>query len=208
MEITTDMIKELRDKTNCGIMDCRNALKKADGNMELAMRELRQKGLQTAAKRADRVSAEGKVQVYIHGEGRLVVVVEVNAETDFVGKSAMFQELAQELALQIAAANPKYISDKDVPADVLAHEKEMIEARARLEGKKDTVMPKIVEGYMKKFYEEQVLMDQKYFRDENRTVSDLFNEKVSALGENIVIRRFIRWQLGEASQTPEASVAE
>ncbi|MEA4811321.1 MAG: translation elongation factor Ts [Anaerolineaceae bacterium] len=208
MEITTEMIKELRDKTNCGIMDCRNALKKADGNMELALRELRQKGLQTAAKRADRVSAEGKIQVYIHGEGRLVVVVEVNAETDFVGKSPMFQELAQELSLQIAAANPEYITDKDVPEDVLAHEKEMIEAKARLEGKSEAVMPKIVEGYMKKFYEEKVLMQQKYFRDENRTVADLFNEKVSALGENIIIRRFIRWQLGEASQNTETPEAE
>lgn len=208
MEITTEMIKELRDKTNCGIMDCRNALKKADGNMELAMRELRQKGLQTAAKRADRVSAEGKVQVYIHGEGRLVVVVEVNTETDFVAKSPMFQELAQELSLQIAAGNPKYIAEKDIPADVIAHEKELIEAKARLEGKKEAVLPKIVEGYMKKFYEENVLMDQKYFRDENRTVSDFFNEKLSALGENIIVRRFIRWQLGEASQLPETPQAE
>jgi len=208
MEITTDMIKELRDKTNCGIMDCRNALKKADGNMELALRELRQKGLQTAAKRADRVSSEGKIQVYVHGEGRLVVVVEVNAETDFVGKSPMFQELAQELALQIAAANPEYVSAKDIPESVLAHEKEMIEAKARLEGKKEAVMPKIVEGYMKKFHEEKVLMEQKYFRDENRTVADLFNEKVSALGENIIIRRFIRWQLGELSQPTEEPEAE
>ena len=204
MQITIDMIKELREKTGCGIMDCRTALEKANGNMEAALEELREKGLKTAEKRADRVAAEGRLEVYVHSDGRLVVVVEVNCETDFVAKTASFQELAHELALQIAAANPTYISEADIPAEVIEAETKTITERSRAEGKPETIIPKIVEGYLKKFKDEHVLLNQKYIRDESRTVLDLVNDKVSSLGERIVIRRFIRWTLGETSQAPQA----
>jgi elongation factor Ts len=204
MQITIDMIKELREKTGCGIMDCRTALEKANGNMEAALEELREKGLKTAEKRADRVAAEGRLEVYVHSDGRLVVVVEVNCETDFVAKTASFQELAHELALQIAAANPTYISEADIPAEVIEAETKAITERSRAEGKPETIIPKIVEGYLKKFKDEHVLLNQKYIRDETRTVLDLVNDKVSSLGERIVIRRFIRWTLGETSQAPQA----
>lgn len=203
MEITIDMIKELREKTGCGIMDCRTALENANGNMEAALEELREKGLKTAEKRADRVAAEGRLEVYLHSGGRLVVVVEVNCETDFVAKTAAFQELAHELALQIAAANPTYISVADIPAEVIAAETQAITERSRAEGKPETIIPKIVEGYLKKFKDERVLLNQKYIRDESRTVQDLINDKVSSLGERIVVRRFIRWTLGETSQAPQ-----
>mgnify|MGYP000872885788 FL=1 len=204
MQITIDMIKELREKTGCGIMDCRTALEKANGNMEAALEELREKGLKTAEKRADRVAAEGRLEVYVHSDGRLVVVVEVNCETDFVAKTASFQELAHELALQIAAANPTYISEADIPAEVIEAETKAINELYRAEGKPETIIPKIVEGYLKKFKDEHVLLNQKYIRDESRTVLDLVNDKVSSLGERIVIRRFIRWTLGETSQAPQA----
>ena len=204
MQITIDMIKELREKTGCGIMDCRTALEKANGNMEAALEELREKGLKTAEKRADRVAAEGRLEVYVHSDGRLVVVVEVNCETDFVAKTASFQELAHELALQIAAANPTYISEADIPAEVIEAETKAITERSRAEWKPETIIPKIVEGYLKKFKDEHVLLNQKYIRDESRTVLDLVNDKVSSLGERIVIRRFIRWALGETSQAPQA----
>jgi elongation factor Ts len=203
MEITIDMIKELREKTGCGIMDCRTALENANGNMEAALEELREKGLKTAEKRADRIAAEGRLEVYLHSGGRLVVVVEVNCETDFVAKTAAFQELAHELALQIAAANPTYISVADIPAEVIAAETQAITERSRAEGKPETIIPKIVEGYLKKFKDERVLLNQKYIRDESRTVQDLINDKVSSLGERIVVRRFIRWTLGETSQAPQ-----
>jgi elongation factor Ts len=204
MQITIDMIKELREKTGCGIMDCRTALEKANGNMEAALEELREKGLKTAEIRADRVAAEGRLQVYEHSDGRLVVVVEVACETDFVAKTASFQELAHELALQIAAANPTYISEADIPAEVIEAETKTITERSRAEGKPETIIPKIVDGFMKKFMDENVLLNQKYIRDESRTVLDLVNDKVSSLGERIVIRRFIRWTLGETSQAPQA----
>ena len=141
MEITIDMIKELREKTGCGIMDCRTALRNADGDMEKAVEELRERGLQKAEKRVNREASEGRVEVYIHSEGRLVVVVEVNSETDFVGKSDTFKELSHEIALQIAAASPKYISEADVPAEVLEEEKNAIIERVRAEGKPETIIP-------------------------------------------------------------------
>jgi elongation factor Ts len=199
MEITIEMIKELREKTGVGIMDCRTALRNADGDMEKAIEELREKGLKKAEKRANREASEGRVEVYIHSEGRLVVVVEINSETDFVGKSDTFKELSHEIALQIAAASPKFISEADVPAEVLEEEKNAIIERVRAEGKPEAIIPKIVEGAMKKFMDENVLLNQKYIKDESKTVADLINDKVAALGERLVIRRFIRWALGETT---------
>jgi elongation factor Ts len=207
MEITIDMIKALREKTGCGIMDCRSALQAADGNMDAAIEELREKGLKKAEKRADREASEGRLEVYIHSEGRLVVLVEVNSETDFVAKSETFKELAHEIALQIAAADPKFISEADVPAEVIEEEKAIIIARVREEGKPEAIIPKIVDGFMKKYMDENVLLNQKYIRDESKTIADMINDKVAALGERIVIRRFVRWSLGETTPVPSEEEA-
>ncbi|MDY0125685.1 MAG: translation elongation factor Ts [Anaerolineaceae bacterium] len=207
MEITIDMIKALREKTGCGIMDCRSALQAADGNMDAAIEELREKGLKKAEKRADREASEGRLEVYIHSEGRLVVLVEVNSETDFVAKSETFKELAHEIALQIAAADPKFISEADVPAEVIEEEKAIITARVREEGKPEAIIPKIVDGFMKKYMDENVLLNQKYIRDESKTIADMINDKVAALGERIVIRRFVRWSLGETTPVPSEEAA-
>ena len=203
MQITIDMIKELREKTVCGIMDCRSALEKSNGDMDLAMQELREKGLKTAEKRADRVASEGRLEVYIHSEGRLVVMVELNCETDFVAKTASFKELAHEIALQIAAAQPVYISEADIPAEVIEAETAAVAERVRAEGKPEAIIPKIVEGYLKKFKGEKVLLNQKYIRDESKTVADLITDKISSLGENLIVRRFVRWALGETTQPQE-----
>lgn len=203
MQITIDMIKELREKTGCGIMDCRSALEKSNGDMDLAMQELREKGLKTAEKRADRVASEGRLEVYIHSEGRLVVMVELNCETDFVAKTASFKELAHEIALQIAAAQPVYISEADIPAEVIEAETTAVAERVRAEGKPEAIIPKIVEGYLKKFKDEKVLLNQKYIRDESKTVADLITDKISSLGENLIVRRFVRWALGETTQPQE-----
>lgn len=206
MEITIDMIKELREKTGCGIMDCRAALQASNGDMEAAIVELREKGLKKAEKRANREASEGRLEVYIHSEGRLVVLVEVNSETDFVAKSDSFKELSHEIALQIAAAAPKYISEADVPSEVIEEEKAIITVRVREEGKPETIIPKIVDGFMKKFMDENVLLNQKYVRDESKTIADLINDKVAALGERVVVRRFVRWALGET--TPASTEEE
>ncbi|NMD27818.1 MAG: elongation factor Ts, partial [Chloroflexi bacterium] len=168
-----------------------------------AMGELREKGLKTAEKRADRVASEGRLEVYIHSDGRLVVMVELNCETDFVAKTASFQELAHEIALQIAAAQPTYISEADIPAEVIEAETKAVSERVRAEGKPEAIIPKIVDGYMRKFKDEKVLLNQKYIRDESKTVADLITDKVSSLGENLIVRRFVRWALGETTQPQE-----
>jgi elongation factor Ts len=184
-------------------MDCRSALEKSNGDMDLAMQELREKGLKTAEKRADRVASEGRLEVYIHSEGRLVVMVELNCETDFVAKTASFKELAHEIALQIAAAQPVYISEADIPAEVIEAETAAVAERVRAEGKPEAIIPKIVEGYLKKFKDEKVLLNQKYIRDESKTVADLITDKIGSLGENLIVRRFVRWVLGETTQPQE-----
>ncbi|HBF41935.1 MAG TPA: translation elongation factor Ts [Anaerolineaceae bacterium] len=197
--ITTEMIKTLREATGAGILDCRKALEQADGDMKAALDYLREKGLATAAKRSTRNASEGVVELYNHGNGRVGVMVEVNCETDFVGRSEAFRTLAHEIALQIAAASPIYISEADIPAEVLEHEAKIATAKAMEEGKKEAIIPKIVEGAIKKFKDEVVLLNQVYIRDESVTIQQLINEKVAALGENIVVRRFARWGLGETT---------
>jgi elongation factor Ts len=199
MEITTTMIKELREATGCGILDCRAALREADGSFDKATDILREKGLAKAAKRANREASEGVIEVYSHGEGRMAVMVEVNCETDFVGRSPEFVNLAHELALQIAAANPLYLTEEDIPQAALDHEARIAEARALEEGKPEKIVPKIVEGYLKKYKEETVLMNQPYVRDGSLTVKDLIDQQVIKLGEKIVVRRFVRWELGAES---------
>jgi elongation factor Ts len=198
MEITTDMIKELRTATGAGVLDCRKALQEANGDFEKAVDFLREKGMATAAKRADRDASNGVVELYSHGGGRVGVMVEVNCETDFVARSEQFRTMAHEIALQIAASAPKYIKAEEIPAAELDHEAEIARARAKEEGKPDSVMEKIVEGRLEKFKDEVVLLRQPYIRDESINVEKLVLQTVVAIGENLIIRRFQRWELGES----------
>ncbi|MBG0786722.1 MAG: translation elongation factor Ts [Anaerolineaceae bacterium] len=204
MEITTEMIKELREATGCGILDCRAALRDADGDFDKAGDILREKGLAKAAKRAGREASEGVIEVYTHGDGQMAVMLEINCETDFVGRSEGFRELAHELALQIAAANPLYLTEDEIPEESLKHEADIAAARAAEEGKPEKIIPKIVEGFIKKYKEETVLLNQAYIRDGSKSVQDLINEQVVKLGEKVVVRRFVRWALGEESGEAEA----
>ncbi len=199
MAVTTEMIKKLRESTGAGMLDCKKALEQADGDFNKAFDYLRETGLAAASKRADRKAAEGVVELYSHGNGRVGVMVEVNCETDFVARSEEFRNFAHELALQIAAASPLYIRDEDIPADVLEHEKHIAETKAREEGKPDAVLPRIVEGSLNKFRDEVVLLRQAYIRDDSLTVQKLFDNVVLSTKEKVVIRRFARWALGEAS---------
>ncbi|WP_298004025.1 MULTISPECIES: translation elongation factor Ts [Anaerolinea] len=199
MAITTEMIKQLREATGAGILDCRKALEQSNGDYEKAVDYLREKGLAQAAKRSDRTASEGVIEVYSHGNGRVAVVVEVNCESDFVAREASFRAFAHELALQIAASSPRWIKEEDIPEAELKREADIAAARAREEGKPEAVIPRIVEGYLNKFKDETVLMRQKYIRDESKTIQDLYNELAVSLKENIVVRRFVRWELGEAS---------
>ena len=199
MAITTEMVKELRQATNAGVLDCRNALEEAGGDFNKAVDYLREKGLAQAAKRAARVASEGVVELYSHGNGRVGVMLEVNCETDFVARSESFRKLAHELALQIAASAPLCIKEEDLPAEALEREKEVATAKAREEGKPEAIIPKIVDGYLEKYKNEVVLLRQTYIRDENIVIQDLVNQTVVSLGENVVIRRFVRWELGSES---------
>jgi elongation factor Ts len=198
MQITTEMIKELREATGAGILDCRKALTEANGDFEKAVDFLREKGVATAAKRADRTASQGVVELYSHGEGRVGVMVEVNCETDFVARSEDFRKLAHEIALQIAASAPHYVREDEIPADVLEHEAGIARARAKEEGKPDAVMEKIIAGRLEKFKDEVVLLRQPYIRDEELTVEKLVLQTIGTTGENIVVRRFQRWELGES----------
>lgn len=198
MEITTEMIKELREATGAGILDCRKALTDANGDFDKAVDFLREKGVATAAKRADRTASQGVVDLYSHGEGRVGVIVEVNCETDFVARSEDFRKLAHEIALQIAASAPHYVKEDEIPAKVLDHEADIARARAKEEGKPEAVMEKIVAGRLERFKDEVVLMRQAYIRDEDLTIEKLVLETIGKTGENIVVRRFQRWELGES----------
>ena len=197
MEITTEMIKELRAATGAGMLDCRKALQEAGGDYQKAVDFLREKGMATAAKRADREASNGAVELYSHGGGRVGVMVEVNCETDFVARSEQFRNLAHELALQIAAAAPRYIREEEIPQAVLDHEAEIARARTKEEGKPDAVAEKIVAGRLEKFKDEVVLLRQAYIRDEGVKVDALIMQNIAAIGENVVVRRFQRWELGE-----------
>lgn len=197
MAITTEQIKELREATSAGILDCRAALEHANGDFDKAVAYLREKGLAKAAKRADRQASEGVVELYSHGGGRVGVMAEINSETDFVARSEAFRTLAHELALHIAAAGPKWINEEDVPATVVEAEREIAKNQAKEEGKPEAAWPKIVEGRVQKFLDEVVLMRQPYIRDEKKNIKELVSEAIGSIGENIVVRRFARWELGE-----------
>jgi len=196
--VTTEMIKELRAATSAGMLDCRKALEESDGDFQKAVDWLREKGMATAAKRADREASQGIVELYSHGGGRVGVMVEVNCESDFVARSDKFRELAHELALQIAASAPRYLKVEDIPAEVFDHEAEIARARAKEEGKPENIHEKIVQGRLEKFKDEVVLSRQAYIRDESITVEKLILQTVAAIGENVIVRRFQRWELGES----------
>ncbi len=201
MAITTDQIKKLREQTGAGILDCRTALEQSDGDFDEAVDFLRKKGLAQAAKRADREASEGVVELYSHGDGRVGVMVEVNCETDFVARSETFRTFAHEIALQIAAMAPLYVQEDDIPEEVLEREREVARSRALEDGKPEDVLDQITEGRLAKFLDEVSLLRQPYIRDEEMAVRDLLLENIASLGENIVIRRFVRWELGENTRT-------
>jgi elongation factor Ts len=196
-DINAAMVKQLREKTGAGMMDCKSALTEVGGDMEKAVEFLRKKGLATAQKRAGRVMTEGMIQSYIHMNAKLGVLVEVNCETDFVAKNDDFQGFAKNIAMHIAASNPLGITPEDVPQEVIEKEKEIYRAQALDMGKPENVIDKIVEGKLKKFYQDSCLMNQPYVRNPEITIADLLNEMIAKIGENISIKRFVRYQIGE-----------
>ena len=200
MAVTATQIKELREATGVGFLDCRKALEEANGDFDKAVDFLRERGLAKAAKRADREASEGVLDLYDHGGGRVGVMVEVNCETDFVARSESFKTFAHDVSLQIAAASPKWVSEEDIPQDELDHEAEIARNRALEEGKPENILDKIVEGRLRKFKEEVVLLKQPFIKDEDKTIEQYLHETIASIGENIIIRRFVRWEVGESSE--------
>jgi elongation factor Ts len=197
MSVSIERIKELRERTGAGILDCREALEASEGDLEKAAEVLRQKGFEEAAKRADRETNYGVLDLYNHGDGRVGVMVEVNCETDFVARTEAFREFAHEIALQVAATAPEYVQVEDIPVEVIEAQKEKLREQALREGKPEHVVGRIVEGRMDKFYEEACLLRQPYVREDSMTVEELWKETIASVGENITIRRFARWEVGE-----------
>lgn len=208
MAISASMVKELREKTGAGMLDCKKALEETDGNIEKAIEYLREKGLSAAANKAGRTATEGVVESYIHGGGRIGVLVEVNCETDFVAKTDSFKEFARDIAMQIAAASPKYVRREEVPTEELEKEKEILRAQALNEGKPAHIVDRMVEGRISKYYEEICLLEQSFIKDPDKTISALLNEKVATIGENITIRRFVRYELGEGLEKKQDNFVE
>jgi len=196
--VSAAMVKQLREKTGAGIMDCKEALSECDGDIPKAIDFLRTKGLATAAKRAGRAMTEGVIHSYIHMGGKLGVMVEVNCETDFVAKNKDFQEFTKNVSMQIAATNPVGIKPEDVPEETINKEREIYRAQVKEMGKPDKIVDKIVEGKMQKYFNENCLLNQAYVRDPNITIEDLLNEMIAKIGENITIKRFVRFQIGES----------
>ncbi|MBS3948238.1 MAG: translation elongation factor Ts [Dethiobacter sp.] len=195
--ISATLVKELREKTGAGMMDCKRALTETGGEFDKAIELLRQKGLSAASKKSGRIAAEGVVDAYIHLGGRIGVLVEVNCETDFVARTDEFRSFVRDIAMQVAATNPSYLSREDVPAEVIEKEKEILKIQALHEGKPEKIVDKIVAGRVEKFYTENCLLDQAFIRDPDITVTDLLKGKISKTGENINIRRFMRYEMGE-----------
>lgn len=196
-EITPQMVKQLRERTQAGMMDCKRALQETGGDMEKAVDYLREKGLAAAAKKSGRTAADGLVEAYIHPGGRVGVLVEVNCETDFVAKTEAFQTLVRDVAMHIAAMRPEYVRREDVPAEAVEHEKSILLAAAKEEGKPENVLDKIVTGRLEKFYQQVCLLEQPFVKDPDKTVGQLVQEAVATLGENIQVRRFVRYERGE-----------
>lgn len=198
MAITAELVKDLRERSGAGIMDCKEALNETKGNMEAAIDYLRKKGLSKAAKKAGRATSEGIIYSYIHGGSKIGVMLEVNCETDFVARNEKFQEMAKDIAMHIAAVRPAFINPEDVPADVVERERAILAEQAKGSGKPEAVIAKIVDGRISKFYEESCLMKQKFVKNPDITIEELVKAKISEIGENIIVRRFVRYQLGES----------
>ena len=205
---TAQDVASLRTKTGAGMMDCKNALTECDGDMDKAIDFLREKGIAKASKKADRIAAEGVVQSYIHMGGKIGVLVEINCETDFVARSENFIQFAKNIAMHIAASNPKCVAISDVDPKDLEHEKEIIKAQTLSEGKPENVAEKMVEGRIKKYYEEVCLLEQPYVKNPSQTINDLLNETILTIGEKISIRRFVRYEMGEGLEKRKDNFAE
>lgn len=197
MQITASLVKELRDRTNCGMMDCKKALVECDGNMEKAIDFLREKGLAKAAKKSGRNAKDGRIFSYIHNTGKVGVMLELDCETDFVAKTPEFQQLGHEIAMQVAATNPAYLAPEDVPADVLEHEKSIYREQLIAEKKPEKIIDRILEGKVRKYYEQVCLLEQPWIRDDDKKIKDLITEFIAKLGENTKVRRFARFSIGE-----------
>lgn len=208
MNFTANDVKTLRERTGAGMMDCKNALVETDGDMDKAVDYLREKGIAKAAKKAGRIAAEGIVDSYIHMGGKVGVLLEVNCETDFVARGDQFKSLVHDIALQIAAANPLYLTKEDVPADVLEKEKEILKAQAIEEGKPEKIVEKMVEGRIKTYYDENCLLCQKFVKDPSKTIEQLVIEATAAIGEKISVRRFARFEMGEGLQKKSENLAD
>ena len=206
-EVPAAMVKELREKSGAGMMDCKKALLAVEGNLEKAIDFLREKGLASAAKKSGRITAEGLVESYIHAGGSIGVLVEVNSETDFVAKTAEFKELVKDIAMQIAASRPQYVDRDEVPENVVAKEKEILAAQAANEGKPAKIVEKMVEGRIDKFFKEICLLEQPFIKDPDKTVRQLVTEKIAKIGENIAVRRFVRYELGEGLEKKQDDFA-
>lgn len=200
MTVSAELIKELREKTGVGIMDCKVALKECNGDIKGAIDYLRKKGIATAQKRVDRVTSQGQVQSYIHGGGKIGVLIEVNCETDFTAKTEDFSIFVKDLAMQVAATNPVSIDRESVPADILEKEKDIYATQARESGKPEKILDKIVEGKLKKFYTDSCLLEQVFVKNPDLTIQDIVNELIAKTGEKIVVKRFVRFQLGQSDE--------
>ena len=207
MAITAALVKELREKTGAGMMDCKKALSETNGDMDKAVDFLREKGLASVAKKSSRIASEGIVESYIHG-GRIGVLVEVNSETDFVAKNEEFKNFVKDIAMQIAAVAPKYVSREEVPAEEIEHERNVLTEQARGENKPEHIIEKMVEGRLEKFYEEICLLDQDFIKDSDKKIRDILNDLIAKIGENIKIRRFVRFEVGEGLEKREEDFAE
>lgn len=208
MNFTAKDVADLRAKTNAGMMDCKKALIESDGDFEKAIVWLREKGIAAAAKKQSRIASEGIVSAYIHMGGKIGVLVEINCETDFVAKTEAFQQIGHDIALQIAAASPKYVKIEEVPAEELEKEKEILRNQALNEGKPAQIIEKMVEGRVKKFYQDVCLMEQTFVKDPNMTVAQYINEKTLQIGEKISIRRFVRYEMGEGLEKRNDNLAD
>ncbi len=211
MAITAQMVKELREKTGAGMMDCKKALSESNGDMDKAIDWLRTKGIASAEKKSSRAAVEGIVEPYIHkvdGIGRVGVLLELNIETDFAAKNENFQALARDLAMQVAAMNPGWVSADEVPEDVLERERSIAREQALNEGKPEAILDRIVEGRLKKFYADNCLMNQSFIKDDSKTIETLVKEMIGSIGENIKVRRFVRFEVGEGLEKKEENFAE
>jgi elongation factor Ts len=208
MAVTVEMIKELREKTGSGMMDCKKALTENNGDLEKAIIWLREKGISSADKKMTRITAEGIVDAYIHGGGRVGVLIEVNIETDFAAKNEDFRRMVRDIALQIAAMKPRWVAREDVPAEELERERMIVRNQALNEGKPEKIVDKIVEGRLTKFYDENCLLEQAYIKDDSKTIKTMVKEMIAVIGENISIRRFVRFELGEGLQKKDENFAD